>query len=212
MTGLYLLALRAIVVTAALVLTACAQSNTPDPLAVPAGQCKACDVTEFYAKASLLSAAAGQKMLRGRVDNPCDQLRLAILLSAPNTAFSDDVQAGQLLRDFLQNPGHVRHPNRGFASLLADAVDERRKLKTTLQILANLKKNLAQEQIVSQALAEKLEREHGAAKSLRTQLRALQSQLDQLKSIELDINKKEQSVATPTTDREADGPNQDTAD
>ncbi len=201
-------------VIAALMLTACAQLHTTSqpPLATE-GQSEVCDVAEFYAGVSQLSAEAGQKILQVRSDNnPCNQLRQAVLLSKPGTAFFDNAQAGRLLRGFLHNPNYARHPDRGFASLLADTVDERQKTQAVLQIQHNLKENLAQEQVVSQTLAQKLEWEHNATESLRKQLKALQSQLDRLKSIEQDINEKEQSVVAPTTDRETDEPNQDTPD
>lgn len=201
------------VIIAVLMLTACAQTPaTSLPPTAAQGQSEVCDVAEFYAETSLLSVEAGQKILQARADNPCDQLRQAVLLSKPGTAFFDNAQAGRLLRGFLHNPNHARHPDRGFASLLADTVDERRKAQAALQIQHNLKESLAQEQLISQTLGQKLEWEHSAKKSLRKQLKALQSQLDRLKSIEQDINEKEQSVAAPTTDSETDEPNQDTAD
>jgi hypothetical protein len=177
------------------------------------------DMAEFYAAVPLLSEGVGQEMLQvlslnqAWGDNPCDQLRGALLLSKPGTAFRDDVKAGKLLRDFLDNPDRTRHPDRALASLLAEVVEERQWLQAERY---SLEKTITQEQGVSyrlaQILAQILKRERTTAKSLRKQLETLQSQLDQLKSIERDINEKEQSAATPTVDRESDESNQDTSD
>ncbi len=177
-------------IIAVLTLTACAQWQ----IVTQARHGEACaGVTSFYTAASALSPEAGREMLQAlrsnqaQGDNPCDQLRLVILLGKPGTAFQDDAEAGQLLQDFLHNANHVEHPDRGLALILADNIKGRQQLQ---EKLLSQEKSLALEQAVSQKLAQKLKREHAATK-------ALKSQLEQLKSIEQDINEKEQSVVIP---------------
>ena len=195
-------------VIAALTLTACAQLHMPDTT-LQASNNEACNgVADFYAVSSQLSPESGQEMLQAlrlnqaQDDNPCDQLRLSVLLSKPDTRFHDDAEAGRLLQDFLHDPDRAQHPDRGFALLLADNISERRQLQEELQ---RLEKAIEQEQTTSQQLAEKLKREHAAAE-------ALQLKLEQLNSIERDINAKEQSVATPAADGKTDEPSQNTPD
>jgi len=188
------------IIIAALTLTACAQWQ----MITRASHNDACEgITRFYTAASRLSPGAGQEMLRAlrsnqaQGDNPCDQLRLGILLSKPGTAFHDDAGAARLLQNFLGDPARAQHAARGLALLLADNIKERQQLQEKLRIR---EKSLALEQAVSQKLAKKLQREHAAAKAMRLQL-------EQLKSIEQDINEKERSVAAPTTNRKANGQN-----
>lgn len=207
-------------IAALIMLTACAPSlYTASPKPMPESHREACgNMAEFYAAVPLLSDGVGQEMLQvlslnqAWDENPCDQLRGALLLSKPGTVFRDDAKASKLLRDFLDNPGNAHHPDRALASLLAEVVDERQWLQAERY---SLEKTITQEQGVSyrlaQILAQILKRERTTAKSLRSQLDMLQSQLDQLKSIERDINEKEQSAATPTVNREPDEPNQDTS-
>jgi len=177
-------------IIAVLTLTACAQWQ----IVTQAEHNEACeDITNFYTAASSLSAEAGEEMLQAlrsnqaQGNNPCDQLRLVILLGKSGTAFQDDTEAARLLQDFLHYPDHAQHPDRGLALLLADNIKGRQQLQ---EKLLRQEKNLVLEQAVSQKLAQKLKREHAATK-------ALKSQLEQLKSIEQDINEKEQSVTVP---------------
>ncbi|HHI94408.1 MAG TPA: hypothetical protein ENK04_13005 [Gammaproteobacteria bacterium] len=173
-----------------LTLTACAQWQAITQV----GHNEACEgITNFYTAVSLLPPEAGQEMVQAlRVsqvqdNNPCDQLRLVMLLGKPDTAFHDNTEAARLVQDFLYDPDYAQHPDRGLASLLADNIKERQQLQEKLR---SQEKSLTLEQAVSQRLAKKLKREHAAAK-------ALKSQLEQLKSIEQDINEKEQSAAVP---------------
>jgi len=196
---------RGMGIIAVLTLTACAQWRIVTQAIVTQGSHnEACEgITGFYTAASRLSVEAGQEMLQAlrtnqtQGENPCDQLRLVMLLGKPDTAFHDDAEAARLLQDFLDAPRFAQHPDRGLASLLADNIKERQQLQEQLR---SQEKSLALEQAVSQKLAKKLKREHTAAK-------ALKSQLEQLKSIERDINEKEQSVVAPAANRKANGSN-----
>jgi len=181
-------------IIAVLTLTACAHWQ----IAPQSEHNDACEeITNFYMAASLLSPEAGKEMLQAlrtnqtQGDNPCDQLRLVMLLGKLGTVFHDDTEAARLLQNFLHDPDHAQHPDRGLALLMADNIKGRQQLQ---EKLLGQEKNLALEQAVSQKLAEKLRREHAAAKALKLQL-------EQLKSIEQDINEKEQSAAAPNGKR-----------
>ncbi len=194
---------------AALLLTACAQVQTVNTTSAQPGNSETCDgVMEFYTAVSLLSSEAQgtlQQALRANQlldENPCNQLRLAILLSKPDTNFRDDSAVDTLLKDFLNTAGYTHAPSRSFASLLIDMVNERQWLQANID---HLTQAISQEETVSQTLARKLKQQHIATK-------ALQSQLDQLQSIERDINEKEQSAATTAADKNADEADQDTPD
>lgn len=188
-----------------LLLSACAPlqfGNRPPPAVAETDNCG--DVIEFHAAASRLSASDGQEMRQalqpnGGADDTCNRLRLALLLSKPDTPFRDDTEAARLLADFLADPANTQHPQRGLAQQLADSLAERQRL---LARQAALKKSLVQEHKRVQALTKKLEQMQSNAASLWKQVKTQQSQLDQLKSIEQDINAKERAVENPASDRE----------
>ncbi len=191
----------------ALLLTGCAQLDTVDSTWI--GDSTTCnEAVEFYTAVSLLSTATKEELLhtlrsnRSQEGNPCNQLRLAMLLSKPNTNFRDDVTASTLLKNFLANPGNTHAPSRSLAHLLSDRINEHQQLQEAMR---SLEKTISQEMAISQTLAKKLKRQH-------TTTKALQSQLDQLKSIERDINEKEQSAATPAASEKINESNQNTPD
>jgi len=172
-----------------LLLAACA--HLPKPIAAQTDT--ACgDLSEFYAEVSRLppaDSAALLDALRGNPRRPCDHLRLALLLSRPGTTYQDDAAAADALSLFLRDTDPMTHPARGLARLLDDDLAERRRLHTEAK---GLQQRLAQAQDKS--------------KTLQSRLQALQTQLNQLKSIERVINEKERNaartppgVAPPTT-------------
>jgi len=190
-----------------LLLSACAPlqfGNRPAP-AVTETETENCgDVIEFHSAASRLSASDGQEMRQalqpdGGADDTCNRLRLALLLSTPDTPFRDDAEAAGLLADFLADPANAQHPQRGLAQQLADSLAERQRL---LARQAALEESLAEEKKRVLALTKKLKQIQSSAASLRKQVKTQQSQLDQLKSIEQDINAKERAVENPASDRE----------
>ncbi|VAW89667.1 hypothetical protein MNBD_GAMMA17-986 [hydrothermal vent metagenome] len=194
---------------AVLMLAACSHVHTVSSTSAPTGNSESCDeVMEFYSVVSRLSAEAEKELLQtlrtssAQGGNSCDQLRLAILLGKPGTNFRDNVAAGMLLKDFLENSPLTDAASQSLAHLLIDiaAAEEQQQVD-----LHRLKKAISQEQAISQVLARKLKRQHTATK-------ALQSQMDQLKSIERDINEKEQSAATSTPDKGTDESDQNTPD
>jgi len=185
----------------ALLLSACAQ--LPFGLGpLPAADDDCGDVLEFRNAASRLSASAGQEMRQalqpdGGINDNCNRLRLALLLSKPDTAFRDDNEAAKLLADFLTDPANAQHPQRALAAQLADDLAERQRLLARLEAL---EKSLAQETHQAQALSKELKKLQATAASLQKRVKAQQSQLDQLKSIEQDINAKERAVEIPAVD------------
>jgi hypothetical protein len=194
-------------IISAILLTACAQLPVPTDLPPPLPPDEACgDVVEFYVAISRLPDAAGADMLQALRtnalpnDEACGRLRLALLLSRPGTAHQDDETAVGLLTAFLRNPILAQHPARGLALLLVDDINERCRLRAQARAL---QRRLEQGQTTAQAQTLRLEQEQTAAAVLRRQLNALRSQLDQLKSIEQDINEKERAGAgtNPPTDK-----------
>jgi len=191
----------------ALLLTACAQ--LPFGLGTLPPRDEDCgNVLEFRSAASQLSATAGQEIRQalqpnGGADDTCNRLRLALLLSKPGTPFRDDTEAARLLADFLAEPANAQHPQRELAQQLADTLAdnlaERQRLLTRQAVL---EKSLAQEKKRVQALTKKLKQLQTNAASLRKQVKTQQSQLDQLNSIEQDINAKERAVENTASDRE----------
>lgn len=187
----------------ALLLSACAQlpfGLGTAPATDPAMDQDCGDVLEFHSAASRLSADAGQAMRQalqpnGDTEDDCNRLRLALLLSQPDTAFRDDAEAARLLADFLASPANGQHPQRALASQLADELAERQRL---LMRLEALKTSLTQERQRAKTLTKELKRLQATAAALRKRVKAQQSQLDQLKSIEQDINAKERAVEIPT--------------
>lgn len=194
-------------------LSACAPlpfSNSPPP-----AKTESCgDVVEYHTLASRLSANDGWELRQalqptGGVDDACNRLRLALLLCKPDTPFRDDAEAARLLTGFLADPATAQHPQRGLAQQLADSLADRQRLLTDSlaerqRLLAKqmlLEESLAQEKTRTQVLTKELQQIQTTATSLKKQVQAQQSQLDQLKSIEQDINAKERAVENPASDR-----------
>ncbi len=178
----------------AILLTACAQlpvATDTSPQSPPDGACG--NVLELYSAISRLSAESRRDMLQAlRADvaasnEACSQLRLALMLSRPDTAYQDDETAASLLEEVLREPVGMQYPARGMALLLVEEIGERNRLRAE-----------------ENALRLRFKQGQTATAVLRRQLRALQLQLDQLKSIERDINEKERAGAGANLDPEED--------
>ena len=185
-----------------LLCSACAQLGVEDGAGEDCG-----DVLEFHRIAAQLSPGAGAEMRRalqprGAASDACNRLRLALLLARPDTGFRNDAEAARLLQAFLDDPAHARHPQRPLARLLADELAERQRLAAQV---ATLEESLAGERQRQQALSQNLQRLRADNAELRRQVQTQRSQLDQLKSIERDINAKERAVENPATPREEGG-------
>lgn len=121
----------------------------------------------------------------------CDQLRLALLLSQPETSVQDKQKSLKLLTELLAGKPSLDMQARQLANLLSDQLNQAQSRQ--VQILE---------------LRYQLEQKNAASQRLSKQLTSLQSQLEQLKSIEKSINEKEQSIITPSSNSISDEPAQ----
>ena len=110
----------------------------------------------------------------------CLRLREAIRLSMPGSKQQNDKKALVILKD-LERSQVLSDSDLRFNNMLLQHVSQRQTLRTTIG---------AQEQRLVKTEAQNTE--------LSNQLKVLQSQLDQLKNIEVEIDKKERSVTSPT--------------
>ncbi|MCF6325565.1 MAG: hypothetical protein L3J89_14820 [Gammaproteobacteria bacterium] len=190
----------AIGIISAVLLTACAQLPLPADSSPQAPLESSCgNVLEFYTAVSRLSDLSQEEVLQAlRADvvennEACSQLRLALMLRRPGMAYQDDEAALNLLAIILHDFIESQHPARSLALLLVEEIDERNRLRAT-----------------GHALQQRLKQGRSTAAVLRRQLEALRSQLEQLKSIEQDINEKERASVganlNPETDREPHEP------
>lgn len=106
----------------------------------------------------------------------CLKLREAIRLSMPGSEQQNDKEALVLLQE-LKRTGVLSGSSLQFNNMLLDHVSQRQNLHITLD--AQQKKVETQNTI------------------LRNQLKTLQSQLEQLKNIDVEIDKKERNVSSP---------------
>lgn len=116
---------------------------------------------------------------RQKIDEDCSKLRKAIRLSIPGSEFQNDEQALVLLNELKLDSTLVGRDLK-FSLLLLQHVAQRQQLRNML------------------ALQEKRRiKTDEQNKILKSQLKTLQSQLDQLKNIEIELDKKERSVVSP---------------
>ena len=109
----------------------------------------------------------------------CLKLREAIRLSMPGSEQQSDIEALVLLQD-LRRTGALSGSNLKFNNMLLEHVSQRQ----------DLRKMLAAQQ-------QRLIKTETQNTVLRNQLKILQSQLEQLKNIEVEIDKKERTVSSP---------------
>ncbi len=112
--------------------------------------------------------------------NVCLKLREAIRLSMPGCKQQNDKKALVILKD-LERSQVLSDSDLRFNNMLLQHVSQRQSLRTMIG---------AQEQRLVKTEAQNT--------VLSNQLKTLQSQLDQLKNIEVEIDKKERSVTSPT--------------
>lgn len=113
----------------------------------------------------------------------CYQLQLSLLLTQQGAGIEDYEEANQILENFMYDTRNDNTREKQFALLLLAHVNQGR---TLLRRNYDLEMQVKNEQIVSVKHAKKLSE--------------LQSQLDQLKDIEKNINEKEQSITVPSID------------
>lgn len=112
--------------------------------------------------------------------NACLKLREAIRLSMPGRKQQNDKKALELLKD-PERSGVLSDSDLRFNNMLLQHVSQRQNLR---KMIAGQEKRLVKTEAQNTVL--------------RNQLKILESQLDQLKNIEVEIDKKERSVTTPT--------------
>lgn len=112
----------------------------------------------------------------------CPKLRKAIFLSLPGNNQQNDQDALELLKD-LKRTGMLSGSDLRFSSMLLQHVSQRQDLREHIT---------AQEKRLVEVETQNT--------VLRNQLTTLQSQLDQLKNIEVEIDKKERSLTSPTNE------------
>lgn len=185
-----------------LMLTACVQFEhepslttmqpTPETASMPV-QSSGCDGLGYYQALSRMTPDEKKKRLpllrlsQQYHDDSCGQLELAMLLSQPDSDFQNDVEAERLLGEFLDNPGIDSDQDRVLANLLREIIQERLRSQKEQN---KLKLELKKEQIASSVL--------------KKRLMQLKSQLEQLKSLERDINQQEQAISTPSREKSSD--------
>ena len=109
----------------------------------------------------------------------CLKLREAIRLSIPGSEHQSDTDALVLLQD-LKRTGVLSGSTLQFNNMLLEHVSQRQNLRKMLDV--------QQKQLIKTGTQNTV---------LRNQLKTLQSQLEQLKNIEVEIDKKERTVSSP---------------
>lgn len=149
-----------------------------------------CAVLNYYEALVEMTASEltqEEQMLRsnlGQNQSSCYQLRLVLLLILPEAGGKNDKEAEQLLEDVQYKEASVQPQDRQIARLLFDQIQWRKKLRSD-----------------QQSLRKKLKKERAASLNLLERLAEAQSKLNQLKNIEKNINKREQEISTPSTDK-----------
>ena len=167
--------------------TGCVQNN-PKKVSVPAEATvveaqSSCDPLGYYNE----QAQADDKPSTTETNiwhvesspNACLKLREAIRLSMPGGKQQNDKKALELLKD-LERTGVLSNSNVRFSNMLLQHVSQRQNLR---KMIGAQEKRLV-----------KIEAQNTV---LRNQLKIVESQLDQLKNIEVEIDKKERSVTYP---------------
>ncbi len=142
------------------------------------------DPLDYYNAMPVLSEVAPRHDIdsgieRQKVDEDCSKLRKAIRLSIPGSEFQNDEQALVLLNEIKLNSTLVGRDLK-FSLMLLQHVSQRQQLRNMLALqekhrIKTVEKN----------------------KILKSQLETLQLKLDQLKNIEIELDKKERSVISP---------------
>uniref|UniRef100_UPI003AF52B7C hypothetical protein n=4 Tax=Thiolapillus sp. TaxID=2017437 RepID=UPI003AF52B7C len=175
--------------TATLLLGACAVNRPPSEPGISGMETEALidtgcgDLLDDYETFSLMAKAQRRQTLRNLSDtwgishDNCGQLRLALLLSHPEQPEKDRQQALKLLRDLLTGEKLQDPRAHRLARLVLDQLQ---------QIRAQKLKALE--------LRQQLKAQQAATRELSAELAVLQSQMEQLKNIEQNINEKERYI------------------
>ncbi len=131
------------------------------------------DNQERQAAETLLSNASGSGKL-----SDCNQIKLAILLSAPGSSMQDDKTSLELLSGFINTAKSITQADLTFATLLKEFVEERSMIRYQRTKTRDL------------LLLEQQETE-----VLKGNLTKTRQQLQQLKSLESELNHQEKRIA-----------------
>ncbi|MEE9411639.1 MAG: hypothetical protein V3V22_01165 [Methylococcales bacterium] len=131
------------------------------------------DAQEKQAAETLLSKTSGSGKL-----SDCNQIKLAILLSAPGSGLQDDKTSLELLSDFIQTAQSITQADLTFATLLKEFVEERSLIRYQHTKTRDLLILQQQE-----------------TKTLKENLTKTRQQLQQLKSLESELNHQEKRIS-----------------
>lgn len=177
-----------------LMLPACMPSIAEIPRSQPiqkstwaASHCTALNEYEALAAMSEKELKQEEQMLRENMKtarSDCDQLTLAMLLSMPAVGVNNEEESEQIFKDILKQEQFLSAQERQIVQILLEQAQRRIKMRSELKILKN-----------------QLKKERVASLKLLENLADTESKLNQLKNIEKDINKQEQEISTPSTDK-----------
>ncbi len=150
------------------------------------GECS--DILSFYDDISGLRYQALKnvktRLAKQRNNSGCAQLKLAVLESMPHSPLQNTAESAQLLREYLNKKRYSSPDERNLARmLLAHVLQTRRFLARQKALKEN---------------AGNVEKQSEQLEQLSEENQDLNKKLDQLKKIDRDISRKEQSVINPT--------------
>jgi len=149
-----------------------------------------CDALSYYEVLAEMTAdelKQEQLLLREQLiqnENVCDPLRLVMSLGLPEAGAKDEKEASQLIKEILNGGQYLSPQDRQILRLLENHIQWRNKMRLN-----------------QQSLNKQLKKERDASLNLLERLAEAQSKLKQLKNIDKDINKQEQEISTPSTDK-----------
>ncbi len=174
----------------AIILTACTNAgNSKREYTATTGTnttiSSACNIVHYYNVISVLNEdqkAQAAKALQSSANDSgklrdCNQIKLAILLSAPDSNLQDDKTSIDLLTDFVHNAQSVKQADKTFAMFLKQFVEERSQIRYQHTKTRNLLKIQQQE-----------------AETIKEELAITRKQLQQLKSLESELSHQEKRI------------------
>jgi len=184
----------------AILLTGCTELHPRTSLALtsPMVVTDCGDLLGYYTNISRMNSDRRKQELTATTESwsfapdGCKQLRLALILSQPGNTEKDRKKALKLLTDLLDERNDINIEAFQLAGMQKDQLEQ---LQSQQLLIHQLRHMLKQERVASQLLLK--------------QLTDLESQLEQLKNIEENINEKEQAIITPAaTDNTSNEPAQ----
>jgi len=146
------------------------------------------DVLNFYDYISGLNYQSLKdiktQLARHKDSSGCIQLKLAVLESMPRSPLQNTAESAQLLREYINKKRYSSDDERNLARMLLAHVLQTRRF---LARQKSLKEN-----------AGNVEKQSEQLEQLSEENEDLNKKLDQLKKIDRDISRKEQSVINPT--------------